>query len=377
MATPSKTINPLRQRINNNHCIEQRMIHKIFQAFCLISFLFGCQQKNEGAETLITTIAFGSCASENHDLPVFNRIVEHRPDYFIFLGDNIYGDTESMDTLKAKYQRLANKPSFQNLKKHTKILATWDDHDYGWNDIGKEYRFKELSKEIFLDFFDEPDTSSRRNHAGIYHSYMFAVGSRKLQIILLDGRTFRDKLKPYNGEFDHDRRYHFYEKDYAPHINSDSTLLGEEQWTWLEKQLLKSADIRLIGSGTQFGIEWNGYEAWANFPHEQQRMISLIAKTKASGVLFLTGDVHYSEISKLDTDFYPLYDFTSSGLSSTWHFATPNKNRIEGPVMDNHFGLLTIDWRPKDPTLKMETWDIFDNQRIEFTIRLSDITFKH
>ena len=105
-------------------------------------------------------------------------------------------------------------------------------------------------------------------------------------------------------------------------------------------------------------------------------MVELIKSTKANGVLFISGDVHYSEISKLDTTFYPLYDFTSSGLSSTWHFATPNKNRIEGPIMENHFGLINIFWELNNTKIRMETWDINDNQRIEYTIPLKSLQFK-
>jgi alkaline phosphatase D len=350
--------------------------YKNILCFLAIFLFLSCNDKDHQTETKqITKIAFGSCSSEQHELPIFNNIVKHKPDLFIFLGDNIYGDTENMDTLKAKYKKLADKPTYQNLKNNVPIIATWDDHDYGWNDSGKNYAFKDQSKEIFLDFFEEPDSSSRRKHPGVYHSYDYKVGKNKLQIILLDSRTFRDSLKSYNGEFDQDWRFEFYQKDYAPHTDLDAALLGEEQWLWLEKELQKPADIRLIGSGTQFGIEWNGYEAWANFPHEQKRMLDLIKNTKASGVMFLTGDVHYSEISKMETDIYPIYDFTSSGLSSTWSFAAPNKNRIEGPVMDNHFGLVTIDWIDENPKIKMETFDIKDNQRMEFTINLNEISF--
>jgi alkaline phosphatase D len=151
--------------------------------------------------------------------------------------------------------------------------------------------------------------------------------------------------------------------------------LGAEQWKWLEAELGKPADLRLICSGSQFSIEYNGYEAWANFPHEQKRMLELIKKTKASGVIFLTGDVHYAEISKLQEEgAYPIYDVTASGITSTWDFATLNKNRIEGPVMDNHFGLLTILWE-KDPVIKMEIIDKFNNQRIEYSIKASEISF--
>ncbi|MFM8759872.1 MAG: alkaline phosphatase D family protein, partial [Methylophilaceae bacterium] len=96
-----------------------------------------------------------------------------------------------------------------------------------------------------------------------------------MQIILLDNRTFRDNLLPYRGEVKNDPRYK-YELDYAPHTSKDSTLLGEAQWQWLEQELRKPADLRIIGSSTQFSIEFNGYEAWANFPHEQARMLNLI-----------------------------------------------------------------------------------------------------
>jgi alkaline phosphatase D len=321
-----------------------------------------------------STIAFGSCGHEDNPLFIFDVVIKHKPDLFIFLGDNIYGDTKNMDTLRAKYSRLRAKPTFQNLKKNTDIIATWDDHDYGWNDTGRHYRFKNESKEIFLNFFNEPAQSNRWKHSGIYTSYMHSINGKKLQIILLDNRTFRDDLKLYNGEYQADKRY-FYQLDYAPWSTPDSTFLGDEQWKWLEKELLRPADLRLIGSGSQFAIEFNGYEAWANYPHEQKRMLELIKKTKANGVLFLSGDVHYAEISRIDEPaMYPVYDITSSGLSSTWHFPTPNKNRIEGPVMENHFGLLTVDWK-SNPMIKMEIWDIKNNQRIEHSIKLSEISF--
>ncbi len=331
---------------------------------------------NSFAQKNISKIAFGSCAHENHPLPIFDLVVKHQPDLFVFLGDNIYGDTKSMDTLQAKYNRLAAKPTFQNLKKNIPIIATWDDHDFGWNDAGRHYPFKAESKEIFLKFFNELKDSERRKHEGIYTSYMYETNGKKLQIILLDNRTFRDDYRKYKNEVANDKRY-FYPLDYAAQQEPDSTYLGATQWKWLESELKKPADLRLIGSGSQFAIEYNGYEGWPNFPLEQKKFLDLIKKTKANGVLFLTGDVHYAEISKLTVPgLYPIYDVTSSGLSSTWHFATPNNNRIEGPVMENHFGLLTIDWNKKIPQIKMEIWDNNDNQRAEYTIGLDEISFK-
>ena len=345
---------------------------------CFLFLLLACccQLVSAQQSNIVSKIAFGSCAHESEPQPVLDLAVQHKPDLFIYLGDNIYGDTRDMKVLKAKYEKLGARPEFQRLKNNVRILATWDDHDYGWNDIGRHYPFKTQSKELFLDFFGEPATSERRNHAGIYTSYLFTGQGKTLQIILLDNRTFRDDLRTYRGELHRDDRF-FYSLDYYPHQTTDSTMLGSEQWAWLENELKKPADLRIIGSGSQFGISFNGYEAWANFPHEQKRMLDLIKKTKANGVVFITGDVHYGEISKLQSDgMYPIYDVTSSGITSTWHFATPNTNRIEGPIMDNHFGLITIDWQKADIEVKMEIWDVRNNQRVEYTIRKSEISFK-
>ncbi len=343
---------------------------KILFLFSVVLFFQSCKQ-----EPVVMKVAFGSCGWEGHPQPIFYEVVKQEPDLFIFLGDNIYGDTKVMDTLQAKYNRLASKPSFQHLKENVEILATWDDHDFGWNDAGRHYPFKEASKEIFLDFFEEPKDSERRQREGIYTSYLKEIGNKKVQIILLDTRTFRDDLLMNKDTVHEDRRY-FYPLDYTPHTSTDSTFLGEKQWTWLDQELQKEADVRIIGSSTQFGIEYNGYEAWVNYPHEQKRFLDLIKKNKANGVLFISGDVHYAEISKMEVpDLYPIYDVTSSGLSSTWYFATPNVNRIEGPIMENHFGLLTFDFGKKNAEIKMEVWDIKGNQRVEYSIPINEIYF--
>ncbi|MFM8807018.1 MAG: glycerophosphodiester phosphodiesterase family protein, partial [Sphingomonadales bacterium] len=231
------------------------------------------------------------------------------------------------------------------------------------------------SKEIFLDFFKEPLQSERRKHPGIYHVEYLQEGDRRVQIILLDNRTFRHDVLFYDSTAVLPRKKYFYPLDYKPHTSKDSTLLGEQQWQWLEEQLRQPADLRLICSGSQFGIEFNGYEAWANFPHEQERLCRLIRDTRAEGVLFLTGDVHYGEISRLRSPgLYPLYDITSSGITSVWDFATPNRNRIEGPVMENNIGLITIRWQ-KDPVIELELIDEMNNSRSSYTLKRSQLTF--
>lgn len=316
-------------------------------------------------------IAFGSCGHQDKPIPLFNDIAEQAPDVFIFLGDNVYGDTKNARVLQRKYAQLSAKESYQNLKKTTRILATWDDHDFGKNDAGKEFSRKKRFKKLFLDFFDEPKESIRRSQQGIYTSYSYEVNSKIIQIILLDTRTFRDKLLKCNKANSTDTSFK-YELDYLPHYDTTQSFLGERQWNWLKTRLEQKADYRIIGSSTQFGISYNGYEAWANFPHEQLKMLRLIEETKANGVVFISGDVHYAEISKITSQSpYPIYDITSSGLTQTWHLSTPNKNRIEGPFMGNNYGLLNID--TEQNVLKVEIRNSDGQSVIQREISLQEI----
>ena len=325
------------------------------------------------SQDTITSIAFGSCAHQDKPTPILNLIPTHHPDLFIFLGDNIYADTKNMGLMKKKYKKLGKKAEYKKLKESTPILATWDDHDYGMNDVGRHYEKKKESKKIFLKFFHEPKNSERRKHEGIYTSYIYHVDGKILQIILLDNRTFRDDLLPYDGSLKTDSLYK-YELDYSPIQTPDSTFLGEMQWKWLETELVKPADVRIIGSSTQFATQFNGYETWANFPREQERMFNLINSTKANGVFFISGDVHYSELSKrTDTGTYPIYDLTASGLTEEWKFATPNKYRIGNAIMENHFGLIKIDWKAPGINVTLEIWDVNNQLRIQQLINMNDL----
>lgn len=317
----------------------------------------------------VSRIAFGSCSHQDKDQPILNTVVATDPDMFIYLGDNIYGDTRDMSKLENKYARLGAKKEFRNLWDSTFVLATWDDHDYGENDAGRFYPQKQASKEIFMDFWGEPRKSERRLHPGIYHSMLLGEPGKRVQVILLDNRTFRSDLLPNN-----DKKK--FRNDYRPIETPDSTFLGEAQWKWLEKQLKQAADVRIIATSTQFGISYNGYEAWANFPHEQQRMIDLISSTKAEGVVFISGDVHYGELSVIKSEgVYPLYDITSSGITQEWPHIEPNTNRIYKAEAANNFGLLDIDWETKDPTLKMGVYKVDGKPAFEKTIKLSELTF--
>ena len=329
----------------------------------------GDQTDNSKAEASTFRIAFGSCANQDKPQPLLKVAANLKPDVFIYLGDNIYGDSRTMDTLQAKYDRLAAKDEFQNLWNSTKVLSIWDDHDYGENDAGRHYPFKEASKAIFMDFWKVPANSDRRKHKGIYGVEYLEKDGKKVQLILLDTRTFRDKL------VHRDSTDSIHKNDYAINPSPDSTILGQEQWQWLEQQLTPPAEMRIIASSIQFSHEYNGWESWTNVPHQQQYMIDLIQKTKANGVVFISGDVHWGEISKMDVDSgYPIYDVTSSGITQTWDIIEPNTNRIGEPVPQNNVGLIELDLSSAG-SVSLSIFDITEKKVVEHRIEGKELRF--
>ena len=295
---------------------------------------FDCNPEFASVDTTInlSTIAFGSCADQDDDQPLLNDASASNADLFIFLGDNVYIDSRDCSDFFSEYSKLACKSEFAELVMHTPTVAVWDDHDYGENDSGMDYPMREVSKDVFLRFWNEPLQSARRKHDGIYHSHRFGDSAHRVQVILLDMRSFRSPLTEQNDE-------------YLADNDPTRSFLGAAQWAWLEEQLLLDARVRIIASSTQFGIEHNGWEAWANFPLEQQRMADVIARTQANGVVFLSGDVHYSELSRHQfPGCYPIYDCTASGITQVEDGAAPNQYRVGEAVVAQNFGHLAIDW---------------------------------
>ncbi len=293
------------------------------------------------------TIAFGSCAHSYDTLTIFTAIESHKPAIWVWLGDIIYGDSHDMAVLKEKYDKQKNKPEYQKLMANSKVIGIWDDHDYGVNDGGKYYSKKDESKELLLDFLDVEKDDPVRSRKGAYSDYNLQIDEKHVKIILLDTRYFRDTLDP---DFNSTKRY-------LP--NEEGDILGEEQWQWFERVLRKSkADFHIIGSGIQVISDEHGYEKWANFPRSRDRMFRLIAEINPSPVIFISGDRHIAEVSKLDIEglSYPLYDFTASGLTHTWgtYWPEPNQYRVDSLIVSKNFGLLKLSWNDSGLAVALE-----------------------
>jgi alkaline phosphatase D len=274
-----------------------------------------------------------------------------------------------MAVMREKYDTLAADPGYQALKQTCPILATWDDHDYGRNDAGAEYPAKTESQQAFLDFFDEPADSERRGTPGVYDAKVFGPTGKRVQIILLDTRYFRSELTKAPRGPEGDGRL----GSYVPNNDPDTTILGAAQWTWLSEQLRQPAEIRVIVSSIQVVAEDHRFEKWMNHPHERERLYKLIGQTKARGVLFISGDRHMAELSRMDGGVgYPLYDLTSSALNQTsdWYNEI-NRHRWSRAYSEPNYGLITIDWSQADPTITLEIRKVDGKPAIWHQIALS------
>ncbi|KAF3446961.1 hypothetical protein FNV43_RR12141 [Rhamnella rubrinervis] len=368
----------------------------------------GCPE--EQRESLVVSrIAFGSCASQSDPQPIWNAIINFDPHVFIWLGDNIYGDVRrpfklfgkertigpwknvprfipsSEKEMKSRYNKAKSNPGYSHIRKNAKVIGTWDDHDYGLNDAGKEFDRKSTNQRLLLDFLDEPPDSPRRKQDGVYASYTFGPMGRQVKVILLDTRYHRDPLF------------------------SDGSILGSLQWTWLKKELNgPSTLITIIGSSIQVISNLSAttgplfyLESWGHFPKERDRLFRLIADSKRDGVFFISGDVHFGEITRYDcASGYPLYDITSSGLtqaveeavSSPLHFfvrfvawLTPAPLRVMNrncryrscTFGQPNFGAIEIHWDATPVMMRIEIRDMIGFPVMGVNVSLSELQAKN
>ncbi len=241
---------------------------------------------------------------------------------------------------------------------------------------------KDASGRSFLDFWNEPAGSPRRDRDGIYGSWVFGEPGRRVQVILPDLRYNRTAMTPLELDgVDHSTWGQArvaagleLPGPYMRNPDPKATMLGERQWQWLERQLEVPAEVRLIGSSVQVLADFTGWEAWANFAHDRERLFDAIRRKRANGMLFLSGDIHYAELSKQDVNVpYTLRDLTSSGLTEEWRVPTPNVNRASEVVADANFGFIDIDWQGPATTLLIGIVNATGRTRISRDIALSSL----
>ena len=321
----------------------------------------------------LTRIAFGSCNHQGRPQDMWPVIGAMNPQLFMAIGDNVYGDfgwqgEAHLGSFISAYRQQAAHPEFAALRAKTPIMATWDDHDFGPNDSGGEFAFKNWSERIFETFWDA--SNDARARPGIYDSVMAGPEGQRVQIILLDTRYFRSPLKSQG----------FVEPrpplgPYLPDSDPSKTLLGDAQWQWLKAELAKPADLRLIVSSIQVLAEAQNYEKWGNLPLEREKLYRLLKARNGGAMAVLSGDRHSASFYRHTPAALgeELVEMTSSSLNLAFVPARANDEEIDpnriGPLyLQENFGTLDVDWDAKKLTMDLrdQSGGVFASQVMGF-----------
>lgn len=294
--------------------------------------------------------AFGSCVYVNDapfDRPgtpygsnfqIFDAIAKQKPDFMLWGGDNTYlrePDFDSKSGLIYRYTHTRSLPEMQPLLGSVHNYAAWDDHDFGPNDSDRSYILKDVSTEIFKNFWANPNYGVPTDGKGVCG----VVKWGDIEFYLLDNRYFRS---PKNSK------------------ETDKPFFGKQQLDWVIDAITESrASFKFIVSGGQIINSASMFENYSVYAEEKLEFMNRIRKSDARGVFFLSGDRHHTVLSamKENDKVYPLYDLTSSSLTSgTYPPGADEKNvyAIDGTlVVDQNFAVMEITGTAKERVLKI------------------------
>lgn len=319
------------------------------------------------------SFATGSCLyvnEEQYDRPgkpygseyeILSSIYNKKPDFMVWLGDNWYYREPDWDSWSGVIHRITHTRSLQELQPllgSVHHYSIWDDHDFGPNDSDRGFWNKDKTLQAFKLFMPNPSFGiNEKPGATTYFNW------GDVDFFLMDDRYYRT---PDHRKTDPDRG-----------------MLGDEQIQWLIDNLVKSnAPFKFVAIGGQvlnpYKKDW--LETYANYPEEKKKILDLIEKEKIDGVIFLTGDRHHSELTKLERDNnYPLYDFTISSFTAGVSPGKdePNTLRVPGILSDQHnFAVFKISGPRKNRVLKCLDFDIHGNLLWEYSINENDLKNK-
>lgn len=277
------------------------------------------------------------------DYDILSSIYEKHPDFMVWLGDNWYyreADWDSWNGILKRITHTRSLPELQPLLGSVHHYSIWDDHDFGPNDSDRGFWNKEKTFEAFKLFIPNPSFGIN-GKPGI--TTFFQWGD--VDFFMMDDRYYRtpDSRKTDTGR----------------------GILGEEQIEWLIDNLSSSkAPFKIVAIGGQVLNPYKDerLETYANYPEEKERILKLIQDERIEGVIFLTGDRHHTELTKLERKgSYPLYDFTISSFTAG---ISPGKDeanilRVPGKLADEHnFAVFNVSGSRKNRSLKCTVYNV-------------------
>ncbi len=310
----------------------------------------------------------GSCALMNTDFSrfmfpglsaaIFESMRRKKSDFMLWLGDNVYylgkqyGSYDAMFTRNLTVRNYF--PVLQLFLAQQPNYAIWDDHDYGWNDADKNFPLKDTALKVFKGFW--PNTYNDKDTLrGNYFTFRYY----DTEFFMTDDRFYRDPEGDTTGSF-----------------------LGKPQLAWLQNKLKNSdATFKFVAVGSQVLNDSYYGESYAKYALERNELLNYIADNNIRGVIFITGDKHFSEMSRRDWNGYPMIDFTSSPLTSPVIKIRTNgyvnKYSVPGTLLyRKNFGKVSISGPPDNRVCKMEIFGKGGDKKWEYVVSAAELQVK-
>ena len=254
----------------------------------------------------------GRCRRGMDGYPIFGVIHRYNPDFFLFLGDTIYGDhlcpsppnepgadfkATTLDAyrLRHRYQRGAD--GLRRFLAGTPVYVVWDDHEVRNNFAGPYDEQMPAGRQALREYW--PIASPFEDPHRLYRTVRYGAD---LELFILDVRQYRSRNIDRDGD--------------------SKTMLGAAQLAWLLNGLQTStATWKVIATPVPLSIPKGGdssvpgNDGWAGgpdgtgFERERQVIVDTILNRKIKNVVFLSGDVHWAQINAYDPNQDRIIDF--------------------------------------------------------------------
>lgn len=294
------------------------------------------------------------------DYEIITNLFNKNPEFMLWLGDNTYlreVDWDSRTGILARNTHTRSLPELQPLLGSVHNYAIWDDHDFGPNNSDRGFWNKDAALEAFKLFWAN-SSFGINGKPGITTYFQWS----DVDFFLLDNRYYKTPNDRKTGKRD---------------------LLGDEQIQWLlDNLVLSRAPFKIVAIGGQVlnPVLRRGLENYASYEDELNLLLELIEKENIEGVLFLTGDRHHTEITKLERkESYPLYDFTISPLTAgpTSWVDEVNINRVEGTfVTERNFAIFNVTGTRKNRVLECTVYNTKGEKIWNYSINENELKYK-
>jgi alkaline phosphatase D len=254
----------------------------------------------------------GRCRRGADSYPIFDVIPRYHPDFFLFLGDTIYGDhlcpsppnepgadfkATMLDDYRLRHRYQRGAASLQRFLAGTPVYVVWDDHEVRNNFAGPYDEQMPAGRQALREYW--PIASPLEDRHRLYRTVRYGAN---LELFILDVRQYR------NRNVDRD--------------SASKTMLGAVQLAWLLNGLQTStATWKVIATPVPLSIPKGGdsrvpgNDGWAGgpdgtgFERERQIIVDTILSHKIKNVVFLSGDVHWAQANAYDPNQDGVVDF--------------------------------------------------------------------